>query len=149
MRLRTPPPIEVRNVQRMIRVSTGSLQDFAKAVCALVWEHRQPRAEIAFVPEITVLIVSDRRMAALHKEFCGLEGPTDVLTFRHGEIVISAETAMRQARIFHTNVIGEIQLYSLHGLLHLAGFDDVTVQQQKQMQRLQNRLFATALRANR
>jgi ssRNA-specific RNase YbeY (16S rRNA maturation enzyme) len=34
-------------------------------------------------------------------------------------------------------------------LLHLAGFNDVTVQQQKQMQRLQNRLLATALRANR
>jgi probable rRNA maturation factor len=149
MRHRTPPPIEVRNVQRMIRVSTGDLQDFAKVVCALVWEHRQPRAEIASVSEITVLIVSDRRMAALHNEFCGLKGPTDVLTFRHGEIVISAETAIRQARIFHSKLVCEIQLYLLHGLLHLAGFDDVTVQQQKKMRRLQNRLLATALHATR
>ena len=145
MRHRTPPPIEVRNVQRMIRVSTGSLQDFAKAVCALVWEHRLPRAEIAFVPEITVLIVSDRRMAALHREFCGLEGPTDVLTFRHGEIVISAETAIRQARIFHSNLVCEIQLYLLHGLLHLAGFDDAMPGARKRMHRLQDRLLATAL----
>ncbi len=67
-------------------------------------------------------------MAALHKEFCGLAGPTDVLTFRHGEIVISAETAVRQARMFHSNLACEIQLYLLHGLLHLAGFDDAGAQ---------------------
>ncbi len=83
-------------------------------------------------------------MAALHKAFCGLAGPTDVLTFQHGEIVISAETAVRQARVFHSNVMAEIQLYLLHGLLHLAGFSDVTAHQQKRMQRLQKKLLATA-----
>ena len=143
------PPIEVRNVQRKVRVSTLSLQLFANTASALVWEYKRPRAEIASVLKITVLIVSDRRMAALHQEFCGLAGPTDVLTFRHGEIVISAETAARQAKVFRSHSMSEIQLYLLHGLLHLAGFNDVTVQQQKQMQRLQNRLLATALRANR
>jgi probable rRNA maturation factor len=149
MRHRTAPPIEVRNVQRTVRVSTGSLRRFANTACALVWEHKRPQAEIASVPEIMVLIVSDRRMAVLHQEFCGLAGPTDVLTFRHGEIVISAETAARQAKVFRSDFVSEIQLYLLHGLLHLAGFNDVTVQQQKQMQQLQNRLLATALRANR
>jgi len=145
MRHRTSPPIEVRNVQRKVRVSTPGLQRFANTASALVWEQKRPRAEIASVPEITVLIVSDRRMAMLHKEFCGLAGPTDVLTFQHGEIVISAETAARQARIFHSNLMAEIQLYLLHGLLHLAGFDDVTAHQQKRMQRLQNKLLATAI----
>jgi len=149
MRHRTPPPIEVRNVQRTVQISKSRLQWFANIACALVWKNKQPRAEIASVPAITVLIVSDRRMAALHKEFCGLVGPTDVLTFQHGEIVISAETAARQAKVFRSDFMSEIQLYLLHGLLHLAGFNDVTVQQQKQMQRLQNRLLATALRANR
>jgi len=100
---------------------------------------------MASVAKISVLIASDRRMAALHKEFCGLAGPTDVLTFQHGEIVISAETAARQARIFHSSLTAEIQLYLLHGLLHLAGFGDVTAQQRQQMQRLQNKLLATAV----
>jgi probable rRNA maturation factor len=146
MRYRTPPPIEVRNVQRTVRVSTGSLQRFANTASALVWEHKRPRAEIASVPEITVLIVSDRRMAALHQEFCGLAGPTDVLTFRHGEIVISVETAARQARMFHSNLVCEIQLYLLHGLLHLAGFDDLATNQRRQMHRLQKKLLATIRR---
>ena len=140
MRHRSPPPIEVRNVQRTVRVSTGSLQRFANTASALVWEHKRPRAEIASVPEITVLIVSDRRMAALHQEFCGLAGPTDVLTFRHGEIVISVETAARQAKVFRSSLAGEIRLYLLHGLLHLAGFDDVAPRQRKQMLQLQRKL---------
>jgi probable rRNA maturation factor len=144
MRHRVPPSIEVRNLQRTVRISTRRLQRFANIACALAWKNKQPGAEITSVPAISVLIASDRRMAALHKEFCGLAGPTDVLTFQHGEIVISAETAVRQARVFHSNVMAEIQLYLLHGLLHLAGFSDVTAHQQKRMQRLQKKLLATA-----
>ena len=146
MRHRLPPSIEVRNLQRTVRISTGRLQRFANIACTLVWKHKRPEAEIVSVPAISVLIASDRRIAALHKEFCGLAGPTDVLTFQHGEIVISAETAARQARIFHSNPMAEIQLYLLHGLLHLAGFDDVTAHQKKRMQRLQSKLLASALR---
>jgi probable rRNA maturation factor len=144
MRHRLPPSIEVRNLQRTVRISIRRLQRFANIACALAWKHKQPGAEIASVPAISVLIASDRRMAALHKEFCGLAGPTDVLTFQHGEIVISAETAARQARIFQSNLMAEIQLYLLHGLLHLAGFSDVTAQQRQRMQRLQNKLLAIA-----
>src|SRR5256885_15496084 len=40
MRHRTPPPIEVRNVQQTIRVSTVRLQRFANTACALVWDHK-------------------------------------------------------------------------------------------------------------
>ena len=145
MRHRLPPSIEVRNLQRTVRISTRGLQRFADVASTLAWKQKRPGAEIASVAAISVLIVSDRRMAALHKEFCGLAGPTDVLTFQHGEMVISAETAARQARIFHTSLATEVQLYLLHGLLHLAGFDDVTTQQQKRMQRLQNKLLAAAI----
>jgi probable rRNA maturation factor len=144
MRHRLPPSIEVRNLQRTVRISIRRLQRFANIACALAWKHKQPGAEIASVPAISVLIASDRRMAALHKEFCGLANPTDVLTFQHGEIVISAETAARQARTFQSNLMAEIQLYLLHGLLHLAGFSDVTAQQRQRMQRLQNKLLAIA-----
>ena len=85
-------------------------------------------------------------MAALHRQFCGIPGSTDVLTFQHGEIVISADMAATQARTFGTNVTVEIQLYVLHGLLHLAGFDDVTPSKRRQMHELQERLMTTVLR---
>ena len=126
MKLPSPPLITIRSVQRSVLFSTRKLQRFAGIACELVWQTRRPKSEIASLNQICVLVVSDRRMAALHKEFCGIPGPTDVLTFQHGEIVIGADTAATQARIFHTNVTTEIQLYLLHGLLHLAGFDDTT-----------------------
>ena len=87
------------------------------------------------------MIVSDRRIATLHKKFCGIPGATDVLTFQHGEIVISGDTAAAQAGMFHSSVTAEIQLYVLHGLLHLAGFDDTTPSKRRQMERMQRELM--------
>lgn len=86
-------------------------------------------------------------MAELHKRFCGAPGPTDVLTFHHGEIVISADTAARQARVFGNSLCGEIQMYLLHGLLHLAGFDDNEPRERKKMHQLQEKLLAILRRA--
>jgi probable rRNA maturation factor len=149
MKLRFPPAITIRNVQRSVLVSTRKLQRFAGIACKLVWQARRPKSEIASLNQVCVLIVSDRRMAALHQEFCGIPGATDVLTFQHGEIVISADTASTQARMFHTSVTAEIQLYLLHGLLHLAGFDDLTLSKRKQMERMQRELMKIILRAHR
>jgi probable rRNA maturation factor len=148
MKDRSPPPITIRNIQRSVRVSTRKLQRFANVACGLVWKRKHPESEIAILDGVSILIVSDRRMAALHKQFCGIIGSTDVLTFQHGEIVISADTAARQARTFKTNVTAEIQFYLLHGLLHLAGFDDVKPRPRKQMVRLQEKLF-TLLRTGK
>ena len=148
MKLRSLPLISIRNVQRGVLFSTRKLQGFAGIACKLAWESRRPKSEIGSLNQIHVLIVSDRTMAALHKRFCGIAGPTDVLTFQHGEIVISADTAATQARMFRSNVTAEIQLYVLHGLLHLAGFDDVTPSKRRQMDQLQKKLMATVLRSS-
>jgi len=148
MKLPSLPFITIRNVQRSVFFSTRKLQRFAVIACKLVWQTRRPKSEIASLNQIYVLVVSDRRMAALHKEFCGIPGPTDVLTFQHGEIVISADTAARQARIFHSDLMDELQLYLLHGLLHLAGFDDVEPSQRKRMLRLQKQFWATLRRTS-
>jgi probable rRNA maturation factor len=125
------------------------LQRFAGIACKLVWQTRRQKSEIASLNQIYILIVSDRRMAALHKEFCSIPGATDVLTFQHGEIVISADTAATQARMFRTNVTAEIQLYVLHGLLLLAGFDDATPSKRRQMHQLQKKLMTAVLRSSR
>jgi len=146
MKLPSPPLITIRNVQRSVFFSTRKLQRFAGIACKLAWQSRRPKSEIASLYRIHVLVVSDRRMTALHKQFSGIAGPTDVLTFRHGEIVISADMAATQARMFGTNVTAEIQLYVLHGLLHLAGFDDATPSKRRQMHQLQKRLMTTVLR---
>jgi probable rRNA maturation factor len=81
-------------------------------------------------------------MAQLHRRFLNEAGPTDVITFQHGEIVISAETARRQARAFRTSLEHELRLYIVHGLLHLRGYDDKAPAGAAEMKRLQEKLVA-------
>ena len=81
-------------------------------------------------------------MAALHQHFMNIAGPTDVLTFQHGEIFISVDTARANAKRFRTSLLHELQLYLVHGLFHLHGYDDTTPSQAKRMQAAQARLLA-------
>lgn len=95
--------------------------------------------------EVSVAIVSDRRIAQIHVDFMGIAGPTDVITFDHGDIVISAETARAYAAEYAQPVDHEIALYILHGLLHLIGFDDRTACDHRRMHTVQARLFGECL----
>jgi probable rRNA maturation factor len=79
-------------------------------------------------------------MAELHWRFLQQRGPTDVITFQHGEIFVSTETARRQARRFATSLGRELRLYIAHGLLHLHGFDDKKRAAAAEMTRAQERL---------
>jgi probable rRNA maturation factor len=92
--------------------------------------------------EVAVLLISDRRMAGLHRQFLHRTGPTDVITFEHGEIFISVETAQQNARRFGSSLTRELQLYIIHGLLHLHGFDDGNAIAAKKMSRAQEKILA-------
>lgn len=84
--------------------------------------------------EICVLLVDDRGIAGLHERWLGIPGPTDVITFDlsdaarpgvlHGDIAASAETARRVARELGWQPRHELAYYLVHGILHLAGYDD-------------------------
>jgi probable rRNA maturation factor len=86
--------------------------------------------------ELSLAIVPGHQMAILHKKFLNQPGPTDVLTFEldhdargriiSGEIVICHSVAREQVRTLGHSVAHELLLYTLHGLLHLSGFDDRT-----------------------
>jgi len=141
-----PPSIQVRDVQRSIKIRLSELQSFAEIACALAWSHKRLRSGSASIPMIVVVIIGDRQMARLHQRFSGVPGPTDVLTFHHGEIVISAETARRQARAFGSTTENELRLYILHGLLHLCGFDDASARARAAMHQVQDQLLSDVLR---
>lgn len=99
----------------------------AKAACKraaeLVLDHRK----------VVVALVDDKKMAELHERFLGKSGPTDVLSFPHGEIVVSADTAAREAKSRGIPPLHELVLYVVHGALHLAGHDDRKPKTQKLM----------------
>ena len=133
--------IAIHNRQRSIRVSLPALQDFATlALTHCLKIPGQKGSDLENVTEIDVILVSNRRMAELHRRFLDLPGPTDVITFQHGEIFISVETARNHARRYQNSVADELRLYIAHGLLHLRGFDDKTSAGAAKMERLQRKL---------
>ncbi len=117
--------ITVRNLQRKVPVKVADLSKFAQKAAKLCLRlPRESKTNLSELREISVLIVSDRQMASLHRQFMYESGPTDVITFQHGEIFISAETARGNAQRFGNALARELRLYVVHGLLHLHGFDD-------------------------
>ncbi len=78
-------------------------------------------------------------MAELNWRHLRHRGPTDILTFDYGaglaEILISLDTATRQARRHRQTLEDELTLYLVHGMLHLAGLKDKSVAQRRLMRR--------------
>ena len=79
--------------------------------------------------DVSIAIVSDRRMRALNRQFRGKDKVTDVLSFPAesrgfmGDIVIAAGVSKRQARDAGHSAQTEVRVLALHGLLHLLGYD--------------------------
>ena len=102
-------------------------------------------------PTLSVALVGDATMSRLHREFLGIDGPTDVLTFplEHdsrgrvldGEVVVCVPHARREARSRGTDPQDELLLYALHGALHLSGHDDTTPRGHRRMHRLEDRIL--------
>jgi len=87
--------------------------------------------------EVEISIVSDEVIEQVHVDFMDIPGATDVITFAHGEIVISAETARSYGREYGNSFERELMLYIIHGLLHLAGHEDEDPQERVEMEKIQ------------
>lgn len=140
------PSISLHNRQRVVRLELPALQAFARrALEACLKVAGKNSGELASLDEVSIVLVSDRRMAELHRRFLNVFGPTDVMTFQHGEIFVSVETAQIHAQQFGNSLEHEIRLYIAHGLLHLHGFDDKDAAGAAEMERLQKKLVASIL----
>jgi len=82
---------------------------------------------------VEVVLVEDDEIRRLNRAWRGVSRRTDVLAFPletpeigglMGAVVISAETAARQARRLGVPVAAELELLVTHGMLHLVGYDD-------------------------
>src|SRR5205823_626563 len=101
--------------------------------------------------EISVAIVSDDDIAEVNERWLGHAGPTDVITFDlrddpksahlKAQIVISLDTARREARLRGHAWRHEILLYVVHAVLHLLGHDDHRAADRAAMHRLEDRIL--------
>jgi probable rRNA maturation factor len=82
-------------------------------------------------------------MSKVHRDFLGIPGPTDVITFPYGEILVCAPVAATRAREFGHDTTTELALYIIHGLLHLSGLDDTTPAKARRMAATQEKILAT------
>lgn len=89
--------------------------------------------------ELSILLTDDEEIHELNFKYRGIDRPTDVLSFSQmegeelieegdivqlGDIVISVETAQRQADARGRSLADELELLTVHGVLHLLGYDD-------------------------
>lgn len=83
--------------------------------------------------EISLAIVDDAQMHALNRQYLNHDYPTDVLSFvleeddtrLDGQLIVSADYAAREAPTFGWSPNDELLLYTIHGTLHLVGYDDL------------------------
>jgi probable rRNA maturation factor len=120
----SPVPCVVLSRQRRVRISAERITRLVDRTLAALGR-RGANAEVVFV--------DDDEIRRLNRAWRGVNRRTDVLAFPVdtpdigglvGEVVISAETAARQARRLRVPVAAELDLLVTHGLLHLVGYDD-------------------------
>lgn len=117
-----------------------------QAARRLLQEAGKPRAEVS------ILLTDDARIRELNCTYRGYDSPTDVLSFAQnapegdmvlpalpghpellGDVVISVETAARQAERHGVTLEQELALLAVHGILHLLGYEDETEAGARQM----------------
>ncbi len=141
------PRFELLNRQRVRTVDRRWLCDRVQAAltCCLSESGRRGGV-LAEIEEVSVVLVSDAKIAAMHRDFMDIPGPTDVITFQHGEVVVSVETALREARERGLGFHEELLRYIVHGFLHLSGLDDIRPGLRREMHRIQERFCGELLR---
>ena len=111
--------------------------------------------------ELSILLVDSDYMAELNHRWMGGDGPTDVLAFPMdelepggrpdspepgpamlGDIVLCPEVAAKQAAGVGHSTADELHLLTVHGVLHLLGYDHAEPEEEREMFGLQSRLLS-------
>lgn len=142
--------VSVRNDQAVRIVSKGflkRLEECGERALQIILERYLDRVKPPRV--VSVTLIDDLKIGRVHLQFMDDASPTDVITFPYGEegeILISVETAARQALEYGVSVERELVLYLIHGLLHLSGYTDTTEPSRAEMDELQESLLAEVFR---
>src|ERR1035438_2260310 len=129
--------VAVSNRQRRLKVNPRWLARIARRALNLVHDTNS---------QLGIVLVNDAAIAKLNAQYHATPGPTDVLSFDYGEgqgeLIISVECAIRQARRFRATPARELILYVVHGILHLHGYDDQTPNDQRRMRAAERKLIS-------
>ena len=127
--------IILKNLQKKIPIPQAKILKAAKAAFRKLRLARN---------DLSIVFVGSQRMRAVNKKYLKHDYVTDVLTFdlgESGEIIICPQIACVNAKEHQTSTENEIILYVIHGILHLAGFDDHSSKDILQMRHMENELL--------
>lgn len=134
--------INLENDQEKIELAPAVLERLEAGLAAVARLHNLEEDA-----EVDVTIVDDEEIHALNRDYRGMDKPTDVLSFAldedaedsgepeliggpeehlYGDIIISAETALRQAEEYGHGLEREMTYLAVHGMFHLLGYDHMT-----------------------
>jgi len=123
--------ILIKNQQKIIKLNQKKIEGIIKKVLQ--------NLKVDEETEISILFTDDEFIRSLNNKYRGIDKPTDVLSFSLqegaikypevesdkllGDIIISVETAQRQADTLNHTIEKELAVLLIHGLLHLTGYD--------------------------
>lgn len=115
--------------------------------------HAATEEKILSEAEVSLTFMTDEEIQAMNAEYRGVDSPTDVISFPLeevvegepivpeiegvpivlGDIIISIDTAKRQAEDYGHDLKREVGFLALHGFLHLLGYDHMNKEEEKRM----------------
>jgi probable rRNA maturation factor len=146
-----------------IEINNESGLDVDETGIADVARFAMEQMKVHPLTELSIILVDTEAMSALHEEWMDEEGPTDVLSFpmdelrpgswrgaeHHeedelpilGDIVLCPSVAAAQADTAGHSAADELHLLTVHGVLHLLGYDHAEPEEEREMFRLQGELL--------
>jgi probable rRNA maturation factor len=144
-----------------IDIQNESSYDVDLATVERLARHVLDRMGVHPLVELSIRLVDEPAMSALHEHFMNEPGPTDVLAFPMdelhdhredgdddvpptllGDVVLCPPVAERQARDAGHDTADELHLLCTHGILHLLGYDHADPAEEREMFALQRDLLA-------
>jgi probable rRNA maturation factor len=141
----------IKNQQKIAKIHQRRIREIIKNIIQYL--------KVDEKTEISILFTDDKFIKSLNKKYRGINKSTDVLTFNLeegdlkfpevdknkllGDIVVSVETAQRQANNLNHNLEKELMILLIHGLLHLIGYDHEEARDNKIMQVKENEILDT------
>ncbi|HHU31709.1 MAG TPA: rRNA maturation RNase YbeY [Clostridia bacterium] len=141
-----------------IHLVTTELELLFKKVLEAVLQAEGETGEV----EVSLVLVDDKKIQELNRDYRGIDRPTDVLSFPLreavedegpkvsvdewllGDIVVSMETALRQAEEYGHSLERELGFLIVHGCLHLLGYDHQR-EEERQVMREKEEAILTSL----
>ena len=139
--------ISIQNRQKLLSVDLGRVRRSLKRLLK----------ELGFKDsEVSLLLVDDDQIREINKDYLQRDRPTNVISFAMtegafgdvhpeilGDIILSVETAARDAMACDIDFMDEVEFLLIHGLLHLVGYnhENVESREAEKMKKMERELF--------